>query len=142
MQYYIWHSILIVTQCSGSERFLWEAPILWKWQGTIAGLSKTQRTLWKVSPKILYSSTHIFWIVYWLFICSQPSWWQCVFFLIHNTNSWITIFFDRDGDKKIEITKKLVHLHIKLGEVVEVHILCEFFFSANHFVQLTMEAQS
>lgn len=37
------------------------------------------------------------------------------------------IFFDRDSDKKIEITKKLVHLHIKLGEVVEVRILCEFF---------------
>lgn len=59
MQYYIWHSILIVTQCSGSERFLWEAPILWKWQGTIAGLSKTQRTLWKVSPKIPKPYTHL-----------------------------------------------------------------------------------
>lgn len=79
------------------------------------------------NPKTLYSSTHIFWIVYWLFICSLPNWWQCVFFLIHNSNSWIMIFFDRDSDKKIEITKKLVHLHIKLGEVVEVRILCEFF---------------
>lgn len=84
MQYYIWHYILIVKQCSGSERFLWEALILWKWQGTIAGLSNTQKNRWKVSPKIpkpLYTRTYLFWIVYWLVIYSLSDCWQCVSFL-------------------------------------------------------------
>lgn len=86
--------------------------------------------MWKVSPKIPKPYTHQP-IYFELSIGSSFAVYQIddnvVFFKYVILILELRSFFDRGSDKKIEITKKLVHLHIKLGEVVEVHILCEFF---------------
>lgn len=84
------------------------------------------------NPKTLYSSTHIFWIVYWLFICSLPNWWQCVFFKYTILILELWSFLTETVIRKLRLQRSLFIYTLNLGRLLR-YVSCVNFFRCRSF---------